>query len=103
MSDLEWWSYVDDCLQKTIKNYKDIHTIVRDHRQPIFIDLIIRLTIIRVQTNIKMNKLLTAKKILGVADMLINKIKDKDHPLSIVGDYDPAREGSFSMPVSVLE
>ena len=27
MTDLEWWSYIDSCLQKSIQNYKDIKTV----------------------------------------------------------------------------
>ena len=58
---------------------------------------------VRVQVNVKSSKLLTAKKILGVAEVLINKLKDPKHPLSIVCDEELMREGSFSSDVDILE
>ena len=50
-SDVEWWAFVDNCLIKAIQNYKEITMEINGHRQPVFIDLIIKLTIARSYAN----------------------------------------------------
>ena len=51
-------------------------------------DLIIKLTICRAYTNKAINRYVTAQKILKVAEDLVDKVKDPDHPLVIVEDDD---------------
>ena len=46
-------------------------------KQPIFIDLIVNMILFRVYVNVMDRKLLTAEKILGNAESLINLIKSK--------------------------
>ena len=50
-SDVEWWAFVDNCLIKAIQNYKEITMEINGHKQPVFIDLIIKLTIARSYAN----------------------------------------------------
>ena len=54
------WNKVDAWLRKAIKKYSKI----RKRRQPIFIDLIIKITICRAYVNNKNKKLLTTEKVL---------------------------------------
>ena len=60
MTDVEWWSYVDSCFTKAIQNYKEIQTRVDGHKQPVFIDIIIKLTIARAYANKQTNRIITA-------------------------------------------
>lgn len=59
-SDLEWWSYVDENLSQAVMNYSKIKVTKNDHEQPLFIDLIISLTICRAYANKEINRYLTA-------------------------------------------
>ena len=103
-TEVEWWTNVDNCLTKAIQNYKEIPKDPDDPRsQPLFIDLIIKLTICRAYANKQTNRFVTAQKILVVAAELIEKIKDPNHPLTIIADSDPGREGAYQIPLDVLE
>ena len=103
MTDVEWWSYVDSCFSRAIHNYQQITEEVAGYKQPVFIDLIIKLTIARAYANKQTNRILTAAKILAVAEGLINKVKDEDCPLSIVSDALAIRESAFEVPIEILE
>jgi hypothetical protein len=46
------------------------------HRQPIFIDLIIKIMLCRVYANVMDRKLLTAEKILGNAEALLSQVEE---------------------------
>ena len=59
-TEIDWWVYVDNCLTKAIQNYNSITTKRNGHNQPIFIDLIIKLTICRAFANAKTMRFMTA-------------------------------------------
>ena len=103
MTDSEWWSYIDNCLSKSITNYGAIREPIDGHKQPVFIDLIIKLTIARAYCNSRTSRIVTALKILSVAEDLINKVKNPTYPLQIVGDKEEIRERSACIPVEILE
>ena len=103
MTDSEWWTYIDNCLAKSITNYGAITDIINGHKQPVFIDLIIKLTIARAYCNSRTSRIVTAQKILSVAEDLISKVKNWAYPLQIVGDKAEIRESSVSIPVEILE
>ena len=49
---------------------------------------------------------MTAQKILQVAEDLLDKLKDPDHPLKLIGENDSEyyrREGAFEIPIEILE
>lgn len=103
-TEVEWWTYVDNCLTKAIQNYNQIPLDPDVPKsQPLFIDLIIKLTICRAYANKQTNRFVTAQKILVVAAELIEKIKDPRHPLTIVPDSEARREGAYQIPLDVLE
>ena len=104
-SELSWWNYVDENLQQAIRNYTDIKKKSKNGKgQPVFMDLIIKLTICRAYTNKAINRYVTAQKILKVAEDLVEKVKDPDHPLVIVEDDDEnQRAGAEVIPIEILE
>ena len=73
--------------------------------------MIIKLTICRAYANKQTNRFVTAWKILQVANNLINKINDRDHPLTImdekalksIGAKEQIKEGAFAISIDILE
>lgn len=68
--------------------------------QPIFIDLIIKIMLCRTYVNIMDRKLLTAEKILGNAEQLIQQLKYRRH-LRIV-NFPKVRAGSQPIHIDIL-
>lgn len=65
------WQKVDAWLRETIELYNEILVAGTDYdpnqRQPLFIDIIIKVTIIRAYANLQNKKLLTSEKMLEFA------------------------------------
>jgi len=61
--------------------------------------LILRLTLCRVYANNQSSKILTAEKLLGFAEKIIQALKDENNPLVIVGSktefYDRKRREQY--------
>jgi hypothetical protein len=62
---------------------------VNGEQQSTFIDIIVKLTLCRVYANNQSSKILTAEKLLGFANKMIEALKDKKSPLIIVGCDSP--------------
>ena len=58
---------------------KDAHFDYGIPGQPIFIDLMIKIMLCRVYANVMDRKLVTAEKILGHAELLIQQVMDGQH------------------------
>jgi hypothetical protein len=67
----EEWLEVDLGLRRSIEVYKSITINLEGKKVIIFLDYIIRLTIMRAYANTKQNKVLTAEKIIGFAETMI--------------------------------
>ncbi len=81
----EKWINVDSMLQQAISNYYELKSEVNGTSMTTFIDLILRLTLCRVYANNQSSKILTAEKLLGFAEKIIQALKDEKNPLVIVG------------------
>ena len=67
-SESDWWRFVDETLAQAIENYENLTTNKVGDRQPIFIDLIIKLRICRAYANNMNQKPLTAHRFINDAD-----------------------------------
>jgi len=72
-----------------------------DEQQPLFIDLIIKITIIRAYANLQNKKLLTAEKLLEFAKLMITLL-DKSEDIEIQDDL-VEREYADIIPLDVLK
>eukprot|EP00347_Sterkiella_histriomuscorum_P007084 403350315 len=89
------WNKVDAWLRQAIERYQGIKW--SNSSQPLFIDLIIKITISRSFANIHNNKLLTAEKLLECALIMINFIEKRR--LYIIEEE---REEAPVIPIQIL-
>ena len=90
------WTKVDAWLRKAIERYNFIKKT--GTKTPLFIDLIIKITISRAYANNKNKKLLTAEKILECAKTLINFLNRKKLTVSL-----EEREEAPVIPIDILK
>lgn len=90
------WNRVDAWLRQTIERYQIIK--LNGKSQPLFLDLIIKITISRSYANIHNNKLLTAEKLLECASIMIGYIERGR--LSIIEED---REEAPVIPIQILK
>ncbi|CDW83509.1 UNKNOWN [Stylonychia lemnae] len=89
------WNKVDAWLRQSIQRYQGIKQ--DDSAQPLFIDLIKKITISRAYSNIHNNKLLTAEKLLDCAQLMISFIeKGRLHIIT------EEREEAPVIPIEIL-
>jgi hypothetical protein len=72
------WQQVDFELRQALEKYNDIKVKVDAHstkKQPLFIDLIIKITVCRAFANLNNKKILTAEKILESTRWLLDYVE----------------------------
>lgn len=92
------WNKVDAWFRQAIALYKDIPGPYLDKRgksQPLFIDLIVKIIILRAYCNLEYKKQLTAEKLIYCAETIIN--------LLVNGDLKIVHEDREEAPVIPLE
>jgi len=104
------WQKVDMWLRYAIEDYYKIKYSVKGGiEQPVFIDLIIKLTICRAYALNSIHKVVTAKNVLSFAEKMINMLKSNQHPLRIIGaeksnkNEVEMRQEAPVIPIDILE
>ena len=70
------WQLVDYELRQALEKYNDIRVKVENgKKQPLFIDLIIKITVCRAHANLNNKKILTAEKILESTRWILNDVE----------------------------
>ena len=97
----EEWEHVDELLQDSITLYSDIRFKKNSGAwQPIFIDYIIRLIIVRAFVANQLNRPLTALRILDRAEKLLEMIRDGRMEIQVDSEV---RVQAFYIPYDILE
>ena len=98
------WQKVDAWLRKAIELYQKIQVAGQrydpNEQQPLFIDLIIKITIIRSYANLQNQKLLTSEKLLEFAKVMITLLEKGD--IEIMDDL-VEREYAEVIPLDILK
>ncbi len=94
------WTKVDAWFRQAIDFYNEIEvpTENRHQTQPLFIDIIVKITILRSYANLQNKKLLTAEKLLECSKVMIEML-DKEK-LKIIMDE---REEAPVIPLDILK
>ena len=96
------WQVVDYELRQALERYSAIRVEVDSEgsgkKQPLFIDLMIKITVCRAYANLNNKKILTAEKILESARTLINFIESGKIKIILQG-----REDAPVIPIEILK
>ena len=96
------WQIIDNELKEALKGYNSIRVpidpYISNKKQPLFIDLIIKITICCAYANLNNKKILTAEKVLESTRQLIGFIEDGKLILTSEG-----REEAPIIPLDILK
>ena len=79
------WLEVDQSLRQSVEDYKKLTVDIKGFKQTIFLDHVIRLTLCRAHANSQAKRFITADKLLGLADKMINMVKNGDPYAKLIG------------------